>query len=455
MEFDTIAAIATAPGESGVGIVRVSGPEAIAMCASLAPTSPPLPEAKSHTVHHAWLRDAAGAVLDEALVTVMRGPRTFTGEDVVEIGVHGGAIPARRVLRAVLAAGARLADRGEFTKRAYVHGRLDLSQAEAVCDVIRARTERGADAALATLAGKLGARIVEIESSLLDLLARLEASLDFAEDVGAIDRAATEEALLHTRDALDELWQRVPWGRRLREGASVVIVGRPNVGKSSLFNALIADDRALVNAAPGTTRDYLDAWIDIEGMPVRLIDTAGLRDVEDDVESEGVRRSRQLQRAADVRIVVYDLSTEWSAEDEAVEAETSDGFRVVVGNKADVARGAGDEPGGARRARADLDVSARTGAGVSELRSRLGKVLLEGVGREPDDDVAPDERQGEAIRRARDSIGLTIRTWGDGGSEELVAGDLRDAVEALGGISGRTVGEEVLARIFTKFCVGK
>jgi tRNA modification GTPase len=449
---DTIAAIATAPGAAGLGVVRVSGPEAVSVTARLVGAAPDLERAASHTVHHAWLRDATGRPLDEALVTVMRAPRTFTGEDVVEIGVHGGAVPSRRVLHALFAAGARPAERGEFTKRAFLHGRIDLSQAEAVSDLVSARTELGADVALTALAGGVAKRTREVEDRLIDLLARLEVNLDFVEDVEAAGREEVARGLADAHAALAKLAERAAWGRRLREGALVVLVGEPNVGKSSLFNALLEEDRALVHEVPGTTRDYLEAWIDVDGIPVRLVDTAGLRESADAVEAEGVRRARELVARADLRLHVRDLSVagpggsapRGAAPDDSPVAQP----RLLVGNKVDRA---GDE---SMPVVVDVRVSALTGAGIAELRREVGRRLVGGSIPAPDE-VLPGERHADALRRAMSSLGRAMGTWNDGGTEELVAGDVRDAATALGEISGRTVGEDVLDRIFSAFCIGK
>jgi tRNA modification GTPase len=396
-------------------------------------------------VRHAWLRDEAGHRLDEALVTVFRAPRSYTAEDVVEFGVHGGAVSARRVLRALLQAGARLAERGEFTKRAFLNGRLDLSQAEAVADVVRARTERGADLALAGLAGKLAARTTSVESQLLDLLARLEVNLDFNEDVVAVDRDRIGRVLDESRANLEELRGRAPWARRITIGATVALVGRPNVGKSSLFNALLQDERALVAETPGTTRDYLEAWLDIAGIPVRLIDTAGVREAEG-VEAQGVARAAKWDREADLRLRVFDATE--PAEAARPREVPRDANQLVCWNKLDLA----EPPTGAAEG---LFVSARTGRGIPELRQSIADRLLEGVGREPADEVAPSERHEDAIRRATDALDRGARAWRDGVTEEWLAGDVRDATAALGEITGRTAGEEVLDRIFSKFCIGK
>ncbi|NNE44289.1 MAG: tRNA uridine-5-carboxymethylaminomethyl(34) synthesis GTPase MnmE [Gemmatimonadetes bacterium] len=469
---DTIAAIATATGEGGLALLRVSGPEAVAVAAGCVRTRTPLEGVPTHTVHHGWARDAAGRRLDEVLVTVMRGPRSYTGEDVVEIGVHGGSVSARRVLRTLLESGARLAERGEFTRRAYVNGRMDLSQAEAVIDLIRARTERAADSALAGLAGGVAARTLAVESRLVDLLARIEVNLDFNEDVEAVGADVVGATLRECIAELDELQRRAPWGRRLREGATVVLVGRPNVGKSSIFNALLADERALVSPTPGTTRDWIEAWIDVDGIPVRLVDTAGMRVTKDDIESEGVRRTLQREHEADLRLVVLavaetgnentnevrndvDNDADKNTRDETHHEEdlrilsrTEKRPRIIVRNKTDLSERARSDP-------SELRVSARTGDGIAALREAIARELDAGVGRSPGDDVVPGERHADAIRRAAASLELARGSWKAGRTEELLAGDVRDALTALGEITGKSVGEAVLDRIFAGFCIGK
>jgi tRNA modification GTPase len=284
-----------------------------------------------------------------------------------------------------------------------------------------------------------------VESQLLDLLARLEVNLDFNEDVVAVDRDRIGRVLEESRANLEELRGRAPWARRITTGATVALVGRPNVGKSSLFNALLQDDRALVAETPGTTRDYLEAWLDIAGIPVRLIDTAGVREAEG-VEAEGVARAAKWDREADLRLRVFD-ATEPTETGEPREMPR-DTNQLVCWNKLDLAEPPTGAAGG-------LFVSARTGRGISELRQSIADRLLEGVGREPADEVAPSERHEDAIRRATDALDRGSRAWRDGVTEEWLAGDVRDATAALGEITGRTAGEEVLDRIFSKFCIGK
>ncbi|MAF27487.1 MAG: tRNA uridine-5-carboxymethylaminomethyl(34) synthesis GTPase MnmE [Gemmatimonadota bacterium] len=449
---DTVAAIATATGESGIAVVRVSGPEAIAIAGKLAGRADGFHRTASHTVHHAWLRDETGRLLDEALVTVLRAPKTYTGEDVVEFGVHGGTVVARRVLRAVLRAGARLADRGEFTRRAFLAGRVDLSRAEAVADLIAAKTDRAADAALSGIAGGLARKTEEIEEHLLDALARVEANIDFVEDAGAAPRGEIEEQLDHATTAIADLIERAPRARRLRDGASVVLVGCANVGKSTLFNALLETDRALVSETPGTTRDFLEAWCDFGGVPTRLIDTAGLReDTGSSIETEGVRRARSLGTEADLRLVLVEAGKVWAAEDERLWQSETASASLLVRTKSDVCS-VGSATAHPPRG---ILVSAQEGQGLGALREAIADRLLEGVGREPEDDIFPGERHEDALRRSLASVTRARETLTRGGAEELIASDLRDAAVAIGEVTGKTVDEEVLNRVFERFCIGK
>lgn len=466
MREDTIAAIATPVGEGGIAVIRISGERSIAIAQQLAGRRCRITGAGSHTVHHAWLRGAAGTVLDEALVSVFRAPRTYTGEDVVEIGLHGSTVLARRVLGEVLQAGARLADRGEFTRRALTNGRLDVARAEAVIDLVRSKTERGADAALRTLAGAVSKRTIAVEEEILQLLARLEVNLDFVEDVASAERHEIAHALSNIEVELSLLEGTARRSRRLREGATVVLVGEPNVGKSSLFNALLDDERALVSPTPGTTRDWIEAWIEMQGIPVRLIDTAGVRQAEDPLEAEGVVRSRRISDEADLLVLVRDATSTgarpgeaWGASGiqsdrkvgspgsaEAVLVQGDGGQRVLeVLNKGDLANERSD----------GLLVSARTGHGLETLRRQIAQRLLPDETGLPPEDVMAGEMVEASIRRAVQALRLAREAWARGESEEVVANDLRAAAESFGTVTGKNVGEEVLDRIFSKFCIGK
>jgi tRNA modification GTPase len=355
------------------------------------------------------------------------------------------------VLRAVLSMGARLADRGEFTRRAFLNGRIDLSQAEAVADLVRARTERGADAALRSLAGRLAQRTLDVEDRLLALLARLEVNLDFVEDVAPASRDAIAAELGQCRAMLEQLGRHAAWSRRLREGATVVLLGRPNVGKSSVFNALVQDDRALVSETPGTTRDYIEAWMDIEGIPVRLIDTAGIRQASDALEKEGVRRSRRLEESASLRLVVLEAPAGMTSEDEVFLREMNGKPMLLAWNKNDLANGRSHDLGDGSA----LQISARTGQGIDQLRRELGRLLSEDSEPGGLEEILCSERHEDAIRIALEQVRHAESAWLAGATEELAATDIREAARMLGDLTGKSVGEEVLNRIFSQFCIGK
>jgi tRNA modification GTPase len=453
---DTIAAVATAvaPGEGSVAIVRMSGPEAEPIGLRLF-RSAGAQLWESHRVLYGHVHDpASGERVDEALLLLMRAPRSFTRETVVELHCHGGLIAVQRVLELVLAAGARRAEPGEFTQRAFLNGRLDLTQAEAIGEMVTARSRRAAQLAMAGLDGGLQQRIGGLRERLLDQLAELEARVDFEEDLPPLDGAAVVAELEAVRAALEQLVAEARQGELLRQGLRVAIVGRPNVGKSSLLNLLSQRERAIVTDLPGTTRDLLESELVLGGVPLTLIDTAGIRPTTDRVEALGIGRARQALAAADAVLLLFDLSIGWTAADEQLRQVVPQGaVLLVAGNKADVAGlPVGLVPAGAGLA-ADLHCSALTGAGrealVAELLRRCGAAPLEGL------QVALNARQRDLAAAAAESLEASLAAAAQQLPWDFWTIDLRAAVRSLGEITGAEVSEAVLDRIFARFCIGK
>ena len=468
---DTIAAIATATGAGGLAVVRVSGSAALATADAVFEGGERLESAPSHTVHHGWVvaRECAEAAdgaavaparrLDEVVAAVFRAPRSYTREDVVELSCHGGELSSRRVLAALLAAGARLASPGEFTLRAFLNGRIDLAQAEAVADVVRAETERGHELALSQLAGELSRTVNALSDRLADALAEVEARVDFAEDVGGIE---VPEHVLATIAGLEAslagLLQGAAYARAVREGVRVPLVGRPNVGKSSLFNALLGEARAIVTDVPGTTRDRVSEAIELAGIRVTVSDTAGMRETGDAVESIGVARAREALADCAVALWVVDGAAPLDDDDERIARELA-GKRVLVAlNKRDLGEATtlaqvGTLLDGAPRR--VVAVSATQGLGLEALRQALAALLGAGEADGSLSGAVGNRRHAEALERARAALDRAARAAGEGLPGEFVALELREALAALGEVTGRSVGEDLLERIFSKFCVGK
>lgn len=453
---DTIAAIATPPGEGGLAVLRLSGPQATVIAdrcfqpvgqRSLRPT-----EAPSHTLHYGRIV-RAGAVVDEVLLAVLRAPRTFTREETVEISCHGGILPAKLVLDTLLAAGARLAEPGEFTRRAFLHGRIDLAQAEAVADLIHSRTELSLAAANEQLAGKLSARINRLRDDLMHTLAHVEAHIDFPDEDIAPD---TREQLLGRLHAgvvfMDELLRTANEGRILRRGIRAAIVGRPNAGKSSLLNQLLGHERAIVSPVPGTTRDTIEETANIRGLPVVFIDTAGLRAAEDEIEREGIRRSRATRATAELVLHVLDASEPTTPEDEAYFAELAGKKHIVVANKSDLPERfhwpAGvDVP--------VVRVSCQTGVGIETLKDTIKELVWAGQIHTGVLEVVINARHQDALQRGRAATERAAKALRGQATLELVAVDLREAAAAVGEIVGQTTTEDLLDAIFSTFCLGK
>jgi tRNA modification GTPase len=451
---DTIAALATAvaPGEGSVAIVRLSGPKAEAIARQLF-QAPGDQVWDSHRVLYGHVVDPLrGERMDEALLLLMRAPRSFTREDVVEFHCHGGLQVVRQVLELVLSAGARRAAAGEFSQRAFLNGRLDLTRAEAICDLITARSRRAAQLAIAGLDGGIQRRITALRHRLLDQLAELEARVDFEDDLPPLEAPAVVAELEAVRQALQELVQEAAQGQRLREGLRVAIVGRPNVGKSSLLNRLSRRERAIVTDLPGTTRDLLETELVLDGVPLTLIDTAGIRPTTDRVERLGIDRSRQALASADAVLLLYDLTAGWTAADQELRAQVPPGVPLlVVGNKGDQLH-APPLPQ-APPPQQEVRISALTGQGETELVQRLlqrcGVLPVEGMA------VALNQRQRDLAAAAAASLAASLAAAQGALPWDFWTIDLRAAISSLGEITGEEVTDAVLDRVFSRFCIGK
>ena len=453
---DTIAAISTAPGEAGVSIIRVSGPHSLGIADAVFLCSGPKPSARpSHVILHGNVADGSG-VIDEALLLIMRAPHSYTREDVIEIQGHGGNVAARRILRCMLDAGARPAEPGEFSKRAFLNGRIDLLQAEAVLDLVQAKSERAAAAAVEQLEGSLSRKLAEIYERLVAVAADLEASLDFPEDelpLAGLDDVARR--LTVGRDEVNRLIETWDEGYLLREGALVVISGRPNVGKSTLLNALIGRPRAIVSHMPGTTRDTIEEGLILGGISLRIVDTAGLRDTECEVEKEGIRRTREQMEKATLHLYVVDASQPLTDDDRRHIAEFKADHCVVVLNKTDlgVVVHAGGLPGNI----AGVETSLTQGNGLEDLRDAMTTTLSRGFNTASPPHAVISERHRQLLVASRDEIEEALGMLRSGKDDVVVlaAERLRSGLELIGQVTGRVYHDELLSSIFSRFCIGK
>lgn len=456
---ETIAAVATAIGPAGIGVVRLSGADALTVALNcFRPVSPGnLPPPSRKAVLGSFLAgpgtDDPDRVLDQVLLTYFPAPRSYTGEEQVEISCHGSPLILRRVLGALLRSGARLAEPGEFTQRAFLNGKLDLAAAEAVSDVIHAGTDAALRVAQGQLAGRLSQETAELRRELIGMLAEIEAGIDFPDEIGSPEDAEIARRAQAVRTRLQRLLATAEAGRIYREGAAVVLAGRPNVGKSSLLNALLRSDRAIVTDVPGTTRDTLEEPLNLGGVPVRAIDTAGLRETEDPVESAGIRRSWDQVGAAD--LVVWVVEPGLLPEPDLRLAERlSPGRLVVAANKSDL--GVPDITGihaAVGRTVEVVPVSAQTGDGLDRLERVLADLLTGGVG--PEEIWVSRLRHQQRLEEARAAVIRAIEAAAAGFDQAAVALDLRLATEALGEITGESVVEATISEIFRRFCVGK
>jgi tRNA modification GTPase len=454
---DTIAAVATPAGEGGVGIVRVSGPDAERIAAALFVRAEGKNGGlKSHMLHYGAIRDPkSDKILDQVLLTIMRKPRSYTGEDVVEVHCHGGVFVVHRVLGLVLSQGARHAEPGEFTKRAFLNGRLDLAQAEAVLDLIAARTEKGADLALSQIKGELSNWIGDLREQLLDILAQVEAAIDFPEEeIELLERPALVAKVDALREKITMITGTYEWGRLFREGARVCICGRPNVGKSSLFNALLGAERVIVTPIPGTTRDVIEESINLDGLPVVLWDTAGIRDATDEVERIGVNLSREHLEKSEAVIVVLDGSALLTDEDRIFLSSTTKKKGLIAINKSDLEQRLDrDQLRQIIGEKKIVTVSARHGHGIQELRESLRETILP-MDIEPAF-VLTNVRHQSALLRGEQALADAGRALDETQPPELVAVALQQARESLEEVVGVMQNDDILELVFSRFCIGK
>lgn len=459
MDFlkDTICAIATPPGIGGIAILRISGADALPILKRIfRPARKDLHWESHRFVYGHLLLD--GKKADECMAVFMKGPRSYTAEDVCEIQCHGGSVPARMAMQAALKAGARLAQSGEFTKRAFLNGRLDLSSAEAVMDLISSRTQEAALSSLARMGGSLQRKVHELQDVLTDASASLEAYLDYPEDdVEETTAAEVLHEVNHVQTELQQALTHAHAGLLLRDGLRVAIVGRPNVGKSSLLNALLGEDRAIVTEEAGTTRDTLTEFMQLSGIPVLLTDTAGIRESEDRVEKIGVERARSQIQQSDVVLWVLDSSIPLSEEDRGLYSLLCDRPSLCILNKGDLDTqfSAKDLPsllGDPNFSLPILETSAKTGEGLSSLQTSLRQLALQGAS--PENAYLANERHIECVQTASHSLTRATEAL-QSLSLDVADLDIREAWQALGSITGETAGEAVIDRIFEKFCLGK
>lgn len=453
----TIAAISTATGAGGIAIIRVSGDEAVKIADRVYSGKRPLSQAKTHTVHYGHIVDRDGGVIDEVLVTVMLAPNSFTREDVVEIGSHGGSIVSKKVLDALIHAGAYMAEPGEFTKRAFLNGRIDLSQAEAVIDIINAGNDIARRNAVSQLDGALSKEIGGVRAELVRLAAQMQVIIDYpdedledvsGEDILNIVKECGErtKALLDTADS----------GRIVKEGIRTAIAGKPNVGKSSLLNSLAREDRAIVTDIAGTTRDTIEESVNLDGIPLILTDTAGIRETDDTVEKIGVERSRRSIASADLVIVVLDGSNIPDDEDMRVLHETADKQRIILINKTDLGTSKYAEPIRAKAGKsAVFEVSAKTGEGLDNLRREIKRLYNISGLTDANGTVITNMRHKTALIHANEALERAKDALISGMPTDIASIDINEAIDSLGEITGETVSDSVVSEIFHNFCVGK
>lgn len=459
-ENDTIAAISTPVGEGGISIIRISGEDAVAVAKRLYHGSKDLAQVASHTINYGHIVDPdTGAEVDEVMVSVMRAPHTYTCEDVVEINCHGGLLATNRILQLVLSYGARMAEPGEFTKRAFLNGRIDLSQSEAVMDLIRAKTDKSMKVALNQLDGDLSRLIRHLRQDILDVLAQVEVNIDYPE-YDAVEEMTTKmlkEKALDIQQRIQALLKTAKQGKVLREGLATAIIGRPNVGKSSLLNTLLHEDKAIVTDVAGTTRDVIEEYVNVDGVPLKLIDTAGIRDTDDTVEKIGVERSKRALDAADLILLLIDSSAPLTAEDCELLTATHGKQRIVILNKTDLPRRVDlDELKKLTDGDALIETSIVKHEGMDQLGQQISKMFFnEGIESSQNNVMVTNARHIGLLHQANAALSDVLKGIDAGMPVDLVQIDMTRCWDLLGEITGDSYQDELLDQLFSQFCLGK
>ncbi len=458
-EFDTIAAISTPPGEGAISIVRLSGDRAVAIADKVFKANKSLADVASHTINYGHLFDPrTEQLVDEVMVSVMRAPKTFTREDVIEINCHGGIVVVNQILQLLLRQGARLAEPGEFTKRAFLNGRVDLSQAEAIMDLIRAKTDKAMNLALNQLDGNLSNLICALRQEILETLAQVEVNIDYPEydDVEEMTTRLLLEKAAHVQAQIQALLQTAQQGKILREGLNTAIIGRPNVGKSSLLNHLLREEKAIVTDIAGTTRDVIEEYVNVRGVPLKLIDTAGIRETEDVVERIGVERSRKALSEADLILLVLNQSEELSPEDRQLIEITTGTKRIILLNKADL-------PSKLNRTELEeyvvgdavFDVSVLQNDGLDQLEKAIADLFFGGQTADKDASYLSNTRHIALLENASQALGEVVEGIEAGMPVDLVQMDMTRCWDYLGEAVGDSVQDELITQLFSQFCLGK
>lgn len=461
VEFDTIAAISTPMGEGAIAIVRLTGDDAIQIADKIfrSPSEKALADVPTHTIHYGNIVDPESEqVVEEVMVSIMRAPKTFTREDVVEINCHGGLVTVNRVLQLVLTYGARLADPGEFTKRAFLNGRIDLSQAEAVMDLIRAKTDRAMNVALGQMEGRLSKLIKRLRQEILETLAHVEVNIDYPEydDVEEMTHQLLVEKAQYVKKEIEKLLQTSEQGKILREGLSTVIIGRPNVGKSSLLNSLVHENKAIVTDIPGTTRDVIEEYVNVRGVPLRLVDTAGIRETEDIVERIGVERSRQVLKEADLILLVLNYNETLSHEDRQLFEAVKGMDYIVIVNKTDLPKQIDlNEVNKLANGRSVVTTSLKEEKGIDELEEAISSLFFAGNIQSGDLTYVSNTRHISLLTQAKKAIDDALNGIEQGIPIDIVQIDLTRSWELLGEIIGDAVHESLIDQLFSQFCLGK